>query len=71
MTGVFCKLDAECKEYLKKTVDTMGLSARACHRILKISRTIADLDNEPEITIGHLSEASAYRFLDKRNRDGI
>ena len=71
MTGVFCKLDAECKEYLKKTVDTMGLSARTCHRILKISRTIADLDNEPEITIGHLSEASAYRFLDKRNRDGI
>ena len=71
MTGIFCKLDAECKEYLKKTVDTMCLSARACHRIMKIARTIADLDNEPEITLRHLSEASAYRFLDKRNRDGI
>jgi magnesium chelatase family protein len=45
----------------------MGLSARACTRIIKLARTIADMASCPDILPEHLSEASAYRFLDKQN----
>ena len=71
MTGQFCRLDNECRSFLKKTVDNLGLSARACHRILKIARTIADIENSKDICLNHLSEASRYRFLDKRNQDEV
>jgi magnesium chelatase family protein len=43
----------------------MGLSARACSRILKLARTIADLEGAENITAAHLTEAASYRFLDK------
>jgi magnesium chelatase family protein len=46
---------------LKKAVDQFALSARAYHRILKISRTIADLAGEKEIKVEHLAEAIQYR----------
>lgn len=62
----FCPLDAECKKFLKNTMEKTGLSARACSRIIKIARTIADLDRSDRITITHLSEAVSYRFLDRR-----
>ena len=45
----------------------MGLSARACSRIIKLARTIADLAAMPDILPDHLAEAAAYRFLDKQN----
>ena len=45
----------------------MGLSARACMRIVKLARTIADLACSPDILPEHLSEAAGYRFLDKQN----
>jgi magnesium chelatase family protein len=45
----------------------MGLSARACSRIIKLARTIADLEGADTIRAEHLSEAAGYRFLDKRN----
>ena len=52
---------------MEKVIDSMGLSARACTRIIKLARTIADLAAAPDILPEHLSEASAYRFLDKQS----
>ena len=63
----YCPLDAACKEVLEKIIDRMGLSARACTRIIKLARTIADLAAEPDIRPEHLSEAAGYRFLDRQN----
>ena len=45
----------------------MGLSARACSRIIKLARTIADLAADADIRPEHLMEAASYRFLDKQN----
>ena len=61
----FCPLDEPCREFLRKTIESMGLSARACMRIIRIARTIADLEGAKDINILHLSEASGFRFLDK------
>ena len=63
----YCPLDKDCKELLEKIIDRMGLSARACSRIIKLARTIADLAGEPDIRPEHLSEAAGYRFLDRQN----
>lgn len=63
----YCLLSAECKILLERIIDNMGLSARACTRIIKLARTIADMSACPDILPEHLSEASAYRFLDKQN----
>lgn len=57
----FCKLDAESSHILEKSVRKLGLSARAYHRILKISRTIADLDNSEDLQSKHVAEAIGYR----------
>ena len=63
----YCPLDNDCKELLERIIDRMGLSARACARIIKLARTIADLAGEPDIRPEHLSEAAGYRFLDRQN----
>ena len=63
----YCPLDNECRNLLEKIIDRMGLSARACTRIIKLARTIADLAGEKDICPEHLSEAAGYRFLDRRN----
>ena len=63
----YCPLSQECQLRLEKIVEHMGLSARACTRVIKLARTIADLASCPEIRPEHLSEAAAYRFLDKQN----
>ncbi|MCQ2136113.1 MAG: YifB family Mg chelatase-like AAA ATPase [Bacteroidales bacterium] len=63
----YCPLDNEGSEYLEKVMDSMGLSARACSRILKIARTIADMDGKENIGISHLREATLYRFLDRQD----
>ncbi len=67
LTEKYCPLSPECKSLLEKIIERMGLSARACSRIIKLARTIADLAAVPYILPEHLSEAAGYRFLDKRN----
>lgn len=63
----YCQLSNECRNILEKIIDNMGLSARACTRIIKLARTIADMDKSSDILPEHISEAAAYRFLDKQN----
>lgn len=62
----FCALDAEPKALLRQAFDRLGLSARAHDRILKLARTIADLDGGGAIATRHIAEAIQYRTLDKR-----
>lgn len=61
-----CKLESTAETLLKSAMDEMGLSARAHDKILRIARTIADLDHSAEISAVHLSEAINYRTLDRR-----
>ncbi|MCQ2166668.1 MAG: YifB family Mg chelatase-like AAA ATPase [Bacteroidales bacterium] len=61
----YCPLDSQCREFLDRICERMGLSARACMKIVKLSRTIADMDLSDDIRIEHLSEAVSYRFLDR------
>ena len=61
----FCKLEPDAESLLKSAMEEMGLSARAHDKILRIGRTIADLDQSDQITQAHLSEAINYRTLDR------
>jgi magnesium chelatase family protein len=65
MVRTYCAISKEGEERLKMAMEKLGLSARAYDRILKVSRTIADLDNSINIEIEHLSEAINFRSLDR------
>ncbi len=65
MLRQYCKLAEEGHNLLRYAMDKLGLSARAYDRILKVSRTIADLDGSELIQVRHLSEAISYRNLDR------
>ncbi len=61
----FCKIGEESQDLIKLAITQLGLSARAYDRILKVSRTIADLEEKPDIEPAHVSEAIGYRSLDR------
>ncbi len=61
----YCKLDKKSRTFLQQVAKKLALSARAFHRIIKISRTIADLEGSRDIAISHLAEAVQYRSLDR------
>ena len=64
----FCVLDETCAQLMKQAFDTMGLTARSYDRILKVARTIADLDGSKDIQPQHIAEAIQYRAVNLGNR---
>lgn len=60
----YCKLDTKTQEMMEEVFTMMNLSARAYHKIIKVARTIADLDRKEDILAEHLSEAICYRMND-------
>ena len=62
----FCVLDTAGRQMLETAMESLGLSARAHDRILRMSRTIADLDESTDIKPQHVTEAIGYRSLDRK-----
>ena len=65
LTRQFCVLTDECRSIMEQAMNRLGLSARAYDRILRVARTIADLEAAPNITPDHIREAITYRSLDR------
>jgi magnesium chelatase family protein len=61
----FCELSADCERLLERAMTQQGLSARAHDRILKVARTIADMEETLPIEPKHIAEAIQYRSLDR------
>lgn len=65
-----CRLGGEQRRFLERAAERTGLSPRGCQRVLKVARTVADLDSTPKIDSSHLAEALAYRITDCGNGHG-
>jgi len=63
---LYCKTSDEVKGLLRAAIQQLGLSARAYDRLLKVSRTIADLEGTKDIQVAHVAEAIQYRSLDRK-----
>jgi magnesium chelatase family protein len=63
---IFCALSSDAAALLKEAIYKFKLSGRAYDKILKVSRTIADLEGEPQIKLSHLAEALQYRFIERK-----
>lgn len=66
----YCELGTKEKQYMERMYEKLDLSARAYHKLLKVARTIADLDRSKTITVRHLTEAVCFRSLDKKYWEG-
>ncbi|MBT6228708.1 MAG: hypothetical protein HOI47_18870 [Candidatus Scalindua sp.] len=60
-----CSLDSQAEELLHQTITELNISARGYNKILKVGRTIADLDHSENVRLEHISEAVQYRNLDR------
>ena len=65
MVRQICTINEQGQELIRQAMEKLGLSARAYDRILKVARTIADLESSEQIEIAHLAEAIHYRSLDR------
>ena len=61
---VYCKLDEESAELMRQAFDAFGMTARSYDRILRVARTIADLEGEEKISATHIAEAIQYRTVE-------
>ena len=61
----YCPLDQDGQALLRQAMDALGLSARAYNKVLKVARTIADLEGSDRVSVPHISEAINYRSLDR------
>lgn len=66
--NTYCLLTDDCEELMRQAFDSMGLTARSYDRILRVARTIADLEGEEDISAEHIAEAIQYRTYDFREQ---
>ena len=66
MQKTFCKLSPDCNKLMEVAFDKLGFSARGYNRVLKVARTIADLEESENIKSNHIAEAIQYRSLDRQ-----